>query len=933
MHLVGGHLSVGRSRMGMGSRRRDVVFSVALLLFVSLTPIVSADAEVTLSSNTLAQEADSDNPAEYTITVRNTGSDDMTVSLSTVQGEGCQGFTSNIEQISGTISSGSSESTTLTVTVGQGADGDCETTVQATAQVAPPGAPGAPGQDEITVTTTAGSGGGVYGVSLTTPQPTKEYSSSDGDEVEWLVTVENTGQQGETVSLSMDSDGSCDSSELNAEVSPESVNLASSGDTEDVTVTVNLPDGASTSADSHCFILNAVVTQDQQNPSGGAEDNLSLTLNVPERKECVASLSPSSLSVNPGDIATAQFTVTNDGNTQWTVSADTSGSEKDWVSFPQTSSGNLVEGESRTFQLEISPDDSIEAGSSGSISIDAMDGTSKKCGATLSVQVGQSHGADLQVSTGFVSNVDPGTSAINSVSIQNQGNGQDTLVLGGSVQYVSQSGSPSGWSVSFASSTLSLNSRHANSGSSQSVEVQVAVPADARADQDIEVTISVSSSLASSLGTLSVETFRISVAQIHELSVSTSVSNGGIMTQTGSAGQVVRFPFSITNDGNIQDNYLFEACDDGVKNDCISPSWNTRFVNIQGDQISQILIDPGQSASLEMQVTVDSGAFEFEEEEFRAQVYIQGNTNKVDSASFMVRVSNYDYSASIAFADPGDDPDSLDLTLAPGMSHSFDVLISNTGNSSFEDEGLLSYLGMEGLVEVTFTSNGTDLTNTPFVMGSPSSQPLLFTVNLRLLATAEDGDYGTLILNAASMNDAANPHSIRVLLSIATVFDIDVQVLTESTQQVSIGSSVQFELNVTNIGNARAEYTVNLSDGLRGWTLSHDMDDSFFLDPGESQTVLIKASPPLGVVGEDRHPFVVRVEPVESPLDGIPLDLVAIGVEPTWGDKLGLSESQENYVQMGGLISILFVLLGFILRASAQNRRMQADFNTIEDED
>ena len=67
MHLVGGHLSVGRSRTGMGSRRRDVVFSVVLLLFVSLTPVVSAEASVTLSSNTLAQEADSDNPAELEV--------------------------------------------------------------------------------------------------------------------------------------------------------------------------------------------------------------------------------------------------------------------------------------------------------------------------------------------------------------------------------------------------------------------------------------------------------------------------------------------------------------------------------------------------------------------------------------------------------------------------------------------------------------------------------------------------------------------------------------------------------------------------------------------------------------------------------------------------------------------------------------------------
>ena len=932
MHLVGGHLSVGYARRVMRGRRARAILPVFLLILMSLAPIVSADADITLSSNTLAQEADSDDPAEYTITVRNTGSDDVTVSLSTVQGEGCQGFTSNIEQISGTISSGSSESTTLTVSVGQGADGDCETTVQATAQVAPPAAPGAPGQDEITVTTTAGSGGGVYGVSLSTPQPTKEYSSSDGDEVKWTVTVENTGQQTESVSLSMDDDGSCNSKGLSAVVEPETVNLPSSGDTEEVIVTVDLPNGASTSAESYCFILKAVVTQDQQNPSGGAEDNLSLTLNVPERKECIASLSPSSLSVSPGQIASTTFTVTNDGNTQWTVSTDTSGANQDWVSFPGASSGLISEGTSRSFQLEVIPDDSIESGTSTLITVKGMDGTALKCDATLSVQIGQSHAANLQVSTGFVSNVDPGTSAINSISITNEGNGQDNLVLGGSVQYVSQSGSPNGWSVSFATSSLTLNSRHANSGSTQSVEVQVSVPADARADQDVEVTISVSSSLAASLGTLSVDTFRISVAQIHELTVSTSVGGGEIMTQTGSAGQIVRFPFTIMNDGNIQDNFLFESCDDGVKNDCISPSWNTRFVDNQGNQISQLVIEPGASSTIEMQVTVDPGAFEFEEEEFRAQVYIQGNTNKFDSASFKVRVSNYDYSASIAFADPGDNPDSLEIALAPGMTYSFEVLVSNSGNSSFEDEGMLSFAGMEGLVDVTFSSNGTEVDG-PFVMGSPSSNPLVFTVTLSLLPAAEDGDYGTLNLNAASMNDAANPNSVQVLLSIATIYDIDVQILTESIQEVNIGSSVQYELNVTNIGNARAEYVVNLSDGLRGWTLSHDIDDSFFLNPGESQTVLVKASPPIGIVGEDRLPFVVRVEPLESPLDGIPLDLVAVGVEPTWGDKLGLSESQENYAQIGGLVLIVLVILSFILRASAQNRRMQADFDLIEPED
>ena len=92
-------------------------------------------------------------------------------------------------------------------------------------------------------------------------------------------------------------------------------------------------------------------------------------MNVPERKECIASLSPSSISVSPGEIATSTFTVTNDGNTQWTVSTDTSGVNQDWVNFPGDSSGLISEGSSRTFDLEIIPDDSIESGTSTLITI------------------------------------------------------------------------------------------------------------------------------------------------------------------------------------------------------------------------------------------------------------------------------------------------------------------------------------------------------------------------------------------------------------------------------------------------------------------------------------------------------------------------------------------------------------------------------------
>ena len=81
MHSDGGHLIDGVARMPMASGRRQALFGVLLMLSLSLAPVVSAAAEITLSSNSMAQEASPDEAAEYTITVRNTGSDDVTVQL------------------------------------------------------------------------------------------------------------------------------------------------------------------------------------------------------------------------------------------------------------------------------------------------------------------------------------------------------------------------------------------------------------------------------------------------------------------------------------------------------------------------------------------------------------------------------------------------------------------------------------------------------------------------------------------------------------------------------------------------------------------------------------------------------------------------------------------------------------------------------------
>ena len=81
----------------------------------------------------------------------------------------------------------------------------------------------------------------------------------------------------------MTSDSDCESDELSATVDPSVLQLEPE-DQQEVTVTIDMPNGAETDAGSHCFILKATVTNDP-NAADQAEDNLPLSLNVPEIKE------------------------------------------------------------------------------------------------------------------------------------------------------------------------------------------------------------------------------------------------------------------------------------------------------------------------------------------------------------------------------------------------------------------------------------------------------------------------------------------------------------------------------------------------------------------------------------------------------------------------------------------------------------------------
>ena len=346
-------------------RNNSVVTILITLMLITISlPLVSASVSVSLSASPTSQAASSGDDATYTITVSNSGDDDATVSLSTSQAAECNGYTSSLADQVLTVNGGSSETTELTVSLSDTAGDSCETTVSATAVGA---TPGDQDTDTVTVETTNEDGGGQYSVQISVkndgPQTINYDSEEDGDQVKWELIVENTGEQSSAMQIEITSDGDCDSDGLSANSDKQTTGNLGSGDTEEVEITVDVPDEGATEADSHCFIVRATVTQDP-NAADRAEDNITLTLQIPEIKECEASLGKSSHSLDPSESASNSLSVTNIGNTEWTANANAASDEadiRDWFTFEGAPSKTLTEPgtsqDSHTFLFSVTPDD------------------------------------------------------------------------------------------------------------------------------------------------------------------------------------------------------------------------------------------------------------------------------------------------------------------------------------------------------------------------------------------------------------------------------------------------------------------------------------------------------------------------------------------------------------------------------------------------
>ena len=123
-----------------------------------------------------------------------------------------------------------------------------------------------------------------------------------------------------------------------------------------------------------------------------------------------------------------------------------------------------------------------------------------------------------------------------------------------------------------------------------------------------------------------------------------------------------------------------------------------------------------------------------------------------------------------------------------------------------------------------------------------------------------NGEAGVVRVCAASMRNAAVPSCVDIVVTIATVHDVDVEIEGGATQNTTHPNFSDFIVTITNSGNIEEQIEITSTEGLRGWTIDIEQTD-FLLEPGESATVRVRVKPPVEMMVEDEFEFTLIVPP------------------------------------------------------------------------
>ena len=269
----------------------------------------------------------------------------------------------------------------------------------------------------------------------------------------------------------------------------------------------------------------------------------------------------------------------------------------------------------------------------------------------------------------------------------------------------------------------------------------------------------------------------------------------------------------------------------------------------------------------------------------------------------------------LILAEPQGAPDSMSVTLPPGGQTTVAFAFSDIGTSPYVEQALFTIEGMDSTISATLSSDAEELAPGVFTLPDDS---VIYYANLTLSVMGSDqsmnGEAGVVRVCVASMRNAAVTSCVDIVVSIATVHDIDVMVEGGPMKNITHPDFSDFLVTVTNSGNIEEQIEISSTEGLRGWTIDIEQTD-LLLEPGESSTVRVRVKPPVEMVLDDEFEFTLIVTPESAPVAAQPVDMT---VKATLDDSVfGFSAETWDTVTW----SILGVLGVMILLTIWRNRR------------
>jgi hypothetical protein len=284
------------------------------------------------------------------------------------------------------------------------------------------------------------------------------------------------------------------------------------------------------------------------------------------------------------------------------------------------------------------------------------------------------------------------------------------------------------------------------------------------------------------------------------------------------------------------------------------------------------------------------------------------------SESLTVTVSNFNYSMSVAFESPGEDPSLMRFSLPPGGSSSISFLIANTGDGG-ADVVVISVSGMDSSVLRSISADGQVLEGEEVTV--PANGDVSVTIDFEVL-DVDSGTSGVIRVGVTSKkNTGQTPSYVDLVVDIRAIHDLQIDMESSQTKEASYPENTEFTIFVTNHGNIEEEVEVLTSDSLRGWTVDV-IGDEFKLQPGKTREVTVRVTPPSQMIADDEYSFTVIVQPKDMPVAGEPIDLT---VESTVGVGVLSGDTQKAIAMAIILVGSIAVAYLFI-RIRAENRTM-----------